>query len=491
MQCYPAIDILDGYCVRLEQGDYNIKTIYGDDPVQMALKWQSQGATFIHCVDLNGAREGKTVNYPVIQEMAKTLSIPIQVGGGIRTIEDIDAILKLGVYRVILGTVAIENPSLVKEAIERFGSEKIVVGIDAKNGQVATHGWEVVSSKDAYDVALEMKVLGVKTIVYTDIAQDGMMRGPNILSTQKMVEKSGINIIISGGVSGIADILKAKKIGCEGAILGKALYIRALKLEEAIMASNDNNKRIIPCLDLKDGRVVKGIKFVNCVDAGDPVEAAIAYQNAGADELVLLDISATNEKRDIMIDLVANIAKNITIPVTIGGGIRTVEDAQRVLSSGATRFSIGTAAFLNPELINECSAKFGKELVVIGIDAAYNKETKQYDVLLEGGTKSSGVDVVVWAKEVERRGAGQILLTSMDADGTKDGFDIELTRAVSCAVSIPVIASGGAGKKEDFKEALTVGCADAALAASLFHFKEIEIMDLKHYLNDNDIKVKL
>lgn len=252
-----------------------------------------------------------------------------------------------------------------------------------------------------------------------------------------------------------------------------------------------NNKRIIPCLDLKEGRVVKGVNFVNLIDAGDPVEIAIAYEKAGADELVLLDISATNEGRSTMLDLVKRIAENITMPVTIGGGIRTIEDAKNVLSQGASKISIGSAAVENPSFIDEASRELGKERIVIGIDAKYNKAKEMFEVITHGGQKNTGIDVVTWAKEAQQRGAGEILLTSMDCDGTKNGYDIQLTKLVAKSVNIPVIASGGAGKKEDFLEILTQGCADAALAASLFHFKELEIKDLKIYLRENNIPVKL
>lgn len=251
------------------------------------------------------------------------------------------------------------------------------------------------------------------------------------------------------------------------------------------------NKRIIPCLDLKDGRVVKGVNFIDLVDAGDPVEIAKAYEEAGADELVLLDIAASNEGRGTMLELVKKISDHIIMPVIIGGGIRSVEDAQNVLDQGATKFSIGSAAVLNPDLINECNNKFGKERIVIGIDAKYNKDKDMFEVVIQGGERNTGLDAVAWAKEVEKRGAGEILLTSMDCDGTKNGYDIRLTRSVSNAVNIPVIASGGAGKKEDFLEIFIKGSADAALAASLFHFKELEIVELKVYLRENNIPVKI
>jgi cyclase len=252
-----------------------------------------------------------------------------------------------------------------------------------------------------------------------------------------------------------------------------------------------NYKRIIPCLDVNHGRVVKGVNFVNLVDAGDPAEIAAIYNETMADELVFLDITATTEGRDIMIDVVKKTAERISIPLTVGGGIRTVDDIRKILAAGANKVSIGSAAFKSPELISQAAEEFGKQAIVIAIDAKKKENEEGWEVYINGGQQSTGVDVVSWALEVEKRGAGEILLTSIDFDGTKAGYDIEMTKAVADAVSIPVIASGGAGKKEDFYEALTRGGADGALAASLFHFREIEIKDLKHYLKEKNVPVRI
>lgn len=234
MILYPAIDIQDGKCVRLERGVFSSTTVYGDDPVEMAKRWEREGGQYIHVIDLDGAQHGAGVNQEVIAKMAKAVSIPIQLGGGIRSMEDIDKALSLGVGRVILGTVAIENPLLVKEAVEKYGADKIMVGVDAKDGKVAIHGWETVSSKDAKDVCLEMKSYGIKTINYTDIAQDGMMKGPNIGATKELIEQTGMDIIASGGVSKLEDLVKVKEIGAAGAIIGVALYLGAIDLAEAL-----------------------------------------------------------------------------------------------------------------------------------------------------------------------------------------------------------------------------------------------------------------
>ena len=249
-------------------------------------------------------------------------------------------------------------------------------------------------------------------------------------------------------------------------------------------------KRIIPCLDVNDGRVVKGINFVNLRDAGDPVEVAAAYDKAGADEVVFLDITASSDHRATVVDMVRKVAEKVFIPFTVGGGIRTVEDFKVLLREGADKISINSSAINTPELIGNAADKFGSRCVVVAIDARRREDGSGWNVYKNGGRIDTGLDAVEWAMKANRLGAGEILLTSMDCDGTKAGYDIELTRQIADNVSIPVIASGGAGTKEHFYEALTEGHADAALAASLFHYKELEIMDLKNYLADRGVSVR-
>ena len=251
-----------------------------------------------------------------------------------------------------------------------------------------------------------------------------------------------------------------------------------------------HTKRIIPCLDVDAGRVVKGVNFVELRDAGDPVEAAAAYDAAGADELVFLDITASSDARNTVVDMVRRVAKKVFIPFTVGGGIRTVQDFRTLLREGADKISINSSALARPELISEAAEIFGSQCVVVAIDAR-RREDGGWSVYRNGGRIDTGRDALEWAAEAERRGAGEILLTSMDADGTKAGYDLALTGAIADTVSIPVIASGGAGTKEHFYEALTEGGADAALAASLFHFKELEIMELKRYLAGRDLPVRM
>jgi cyclase len=248
-------------------------------------------------------------------------------------------------------------------------------------------------------------------------------------------------------------------------------------------------KRIIPCLDVDKGRVVKGVKFQNLRDAGDPVEVAKSYEEQSADELVFLDITASAEERKIMIEVVQRVAETIFIPFTVGGGVSSLEDIRRLLSAGADKVSINTAAVKNPQLIYESAKRFGSQCIVVAIDA--KRSERGWEVYIHGGRTPTGLDAVEWAKRVESLGAGEILLTSMDADGTKKGYDIELCRAVASAVSIPVIASGGAGTMEHFYEVFTQTNVDAALAASLFHFKEVSIPELKVYLKNKGVHVRL
>lgn len=249
--------------------------------------------------------------------------------------------------------------------------------------------------------------------------------------------------------------------------------------------------RIIPCLDVYNGRVVKGVNFINLKDAGDPIDCASAYDRAGADELTFLDISATNDNRDIVADMVAKVAECVFIPFTVGGGIRTIEDFRKILLAGADKVSINSAAVKKPEIITEAALRFGSQCVVLAIDAKKRKDGSGWDVYINGGRLNTGRDVVEWAVAAEKNGAGEILLTSMDKDGTKEGFDLELTRQVAEAVRIPVIASGGAGTMEHFRDAAIIGKANAVLAASLFHFGEIEISELKGYLKQQGIEVML
>ena len=261
--------------------------------------------------------------------------------------------------------------------------------------------------------------------------------------------------------------------------------------EKRMTEKRMTEKRIIPCMDVHDGRVVKGVNFIALKDAGDPVEIAVAYNQAGADELVFLDISATSSGRKTVTEMVKKVAERVSIPFVVGGGISSLSDARAVLEAGADKISINSSAIDNPDLIKEIADVFGSHRLVVAIDGKRNEEKGIHEVYKSGGQINTNLEVVFWAKEVERLGAGEILLTSMDGDGTKQGYDIPLTKAVASHVNIPVIASGGAGRLEDFYQALTIGQAEGALAASLFHFKELEIHQVKEYLKERGVSVKI
>lgn len=484
MLIIPAIDLIDGKCVRLTKGEFDTAKTYSDDPVQVALNFQKQGATMIHIVDLTGSKNGNLDNFEIISKIIQQTDAQIQVGGGIRSLQDIEKYLAVGVSRVVIGSKAIQSLDFVKQAISKFGADKIIIAIDTKDENVAIEGWLKKSDKNYLQFAKELKQIGVTNILFTDINRDGTLTSPNFDALQKL-QQIGLNIIASGGVSDSSSVDKLKSMGISAVIIGKAIYEGRINLEQIICNSN-LAKRIIPCLDVKDGRVVKGIQFKGLVDSGDPIELAKYYSDSGADELVFLDISATNEGRQTMLEVVRQVAKQVFIPLTVGGGISSIEQIRDLLKAGADKVSINSAAVKNPDLINQAAKVFGSQCVVCAIDVV--KSNGQYQVAINAGTKPTELDVIEWAKQVQDLGAGEILLTSMDKDGTKSGYDLELLDQVTQATNIPVIASGGAGNLNDFKQGLQI--ADAVLAASLFHTKQLTINDVKQYLQQNNSTIR-
>ena len=489
MLILPAIDLIGGECVRLTQGDYGKKQTYSKNPADIAKRFEQSGSTFLHIVDLDGAKTGGSKNLTQIQNILANTGLSVQFGGGIRSFEVAKRLFDLGVDRIILGTSAVNNKLLLKKLLRKYGTQKIVVSIDAKDEKVLTEGWLKRSAKILSEFLEELKEIGVKTIIFTDIKSDGMLKGPN-WSSIKQVIASGLNVIVAGGVSSISDLQELKEIGAFGAIIGKALYEEIIDLSEAVNKFQINNlaKRIIPCMDIKNGRVVKGTFFKHLKDAGDPVELAKKYSELGADELVFLDITATVEKRKTLCELVKRIAENINIPFTVGGGISGVADIRNLLNSGADKVSIGSAATRNPELVKKAAKAFGSQCIVISVDA--KKDGDGWNIFIDGGRTNTGVDAINFVGEMEKLGAGELLVNSLDRDGTKQGYDIELLRAICSTVRIPVIASSGAGTKKDFLDAFNEANVDAVLAASVFHYGQIEIRNLKQYLFNNSITIR-
>lgn len=490
MLVIPVIDIIGGKCVRLTQGDYSTKKVYSDDPFGMTMLFRNQGAEMIHVIDLDGAKCGKPVNADLVIKMKKAVGLMFQVGGGIRSVEAAKMYLNSGIDRIIIGTKALEKLSFVSDLIDEYGSERIVVSVDIRDGKVALRGWQTLSDCDYADFAANLKTTGVKNILCTDISKDGSLDSPD-LKLFEVLMKIGFKVVAAGGISNVETILKLKKIGVFGAVLGKALYEKKIVFKDVLLAVRDSELtgRIIPCLDVKDGRVVKGVNFKNLNDAGDPVELAKKYYEEGADELVFLDISASSQKRGIVLDMVKSVAKNIFIPFTVGGGIRNIDDIREVLLNGADKVSLNTAAVENPSLISEAAKTFGSQCIVVAIDV--KKTDGKYKVFIKGGKEGTSKEAVSWAKEVVKLGAGEILLTSMDRDGTKSGFDNEILRIISDNVDVPVIASGGAGKLGHIRDAFLIGKADAVLAASVFHYDKYSMSDVKQYLKSFNIPVRL
>lgn len=486
---FPAIDIIGGECVRLTQGDYGKKRVYSGNPLEVARKFEQAGASFLHVVDLDGAKIGCPQNLKTIRSIVASTNFSVQIGGGVRSLVDAKNLFDLGVDRVILGTSAVTDRLLLKKLLKKYGPQRVAVSIDAKDESVFVEGWVKRGKKALFELIFELVEVGVKTIIFTDIKSDGMMKGPNF-GTIRRVISSGLNVIVAGGVSSTSDLRTLKEMGAYGAIIGKALYERLVDLSEAVRQFQLSNlaRRIIPCMDIKDGRVVKGTFFKDLKDAGDPVELGKRYSDLGADELVFLDITATVERRKTLCDLVRRIAKNINIPFTVGGGIASVKDIRNLLNSGADKVSIGSAAVRSPKLVEKAAKAFGSQCVVVSVDA--KKIGNCWRIFIDGGRTDTGIDAVKFVREMERLGAGELLVNSLDRDGTKCGYDVELLKKICGAVSIPVIASSGAGKKSDFLDAFEQADVDAVLAASVFHYGQIEISSLKQYLQINQITIR-
>ena len=486
MLIIPAIDIIDGKCVRLTQGNFSNSTVYSENPIEVAKNFEKQGAAFLHIIDLDGARLGYPANAEIILAIAKSVNIPLQVGGGLRLYEQAQKYLENGIEKIILSTVAIENPELFARLLEDFGSRRVITSVDVRDGKIATRGWLKESTKTIQVLIGVLKNAGITSVIVTDIYKDGLLEGPNFDLSKKFIN-AGFQTIVAGGISSLEDAEELNKLGAIGVVVGKAIYegkINLRKAQERVAYKNNLAKRIIHCLDVKNGRVVKGTHFNNLRDAGDPVELGKRYCEMRADELVFLDISATLENRKTFCDLVSKIAKEISIPFTVGGGISTIKDINNLLNAGADKVSIGSAAVQNPNLIKEAAKYFGSQCIVISVDA--KKKKQSWKIYIKGGTEETNVDAIEFSKQMEKLGAGELLVNSLDRDGTKKGFDIELLKSITKNTNIPVIASSGAGSMQDFLYVFQKTNVDAALGASIFHYQEVNLIELKKFLFINN-----
>ncbi len=486
----PSLDILGGRVVRLSRGDFDAVTVYGSVE-EVIERMEIPPGTLIHVVDLDGSRHGKPGALDVARRLVHR-DIRVQAGGGVRTLQDARCWFEAGAERIVVGTVAADDPRVFGDLVTTFGASRIVPAVDVRNGTVRVEGWTRETGAPLGAVLRRIEQAGIGEILVTDIGRDGVLAGPSLSLYRSLAAETRLRVIASGGVTTLGDVVSlARMPNVSGCVIGRALLDGKFTLAEATeraACANAMPERIIPCLDIRDGRVVKGVNFAGIRDAGDPVECVTRYEAEGADEIAVLDISASDRGVATAVDTVRRIANAIFIPLTVGGGVRTLEDFRAMLRAGADRVAINTAAVRNPQLISDTAREFGVQAVVLSCDA--KKIGDRFEVMVRSGKESTGLDAVEWCRRAEDLGAGEILLTSVDRDGTNAGYDIELLRAVTGAVRISVIASGGAGTLEHFRDAIASGGARAALAASLFHDRRLAIGDVKRYLAGEGIPVR-
>jgi cyclase len=546
LELLPALDLRRGRVVRLRQGDDTARTIYGADPLTVLRRCRAAGVARMHLVDLDAAF-GEPPQRELLQRLVGDPQVPwVQLGGGLRDRAAVEWAFGIGCSRVVIGSMLERNFELL-QALAQEHPGRIVVALDVRGEAVRVEGWKKASSESLERICERLRELPLGAVLVTDVERDGMLEGPNLELARRLAIASGIPALLSGGVASVEHLRAAaatSEIG--GVIVGKALLDGAIGLEEALSAVATSShsqpggadeagvelwsggameagegravgatanaptlhpltgaastrratvtsagactgltSRIIPCLDVRAGRVVKGVRFQDLRDQGDPAECARRYAEQGADEIVFLDVTAAPERRGTDLEWVERTARTVFVPLTVGGGVRSVEDARRLLLAGADKVGINTEAVARPELLTELAERFGSQCVVLSIDARRRAATaaSSWEVVTHGGRTATGLDAVAWAVEGVARGAGEILLTSIDSDGTKGGYDLELIAAVARAVNVPVIASGGAGTVEHLAEALGAGAA-AVLAASIFHEGTYTVDDIKRRLAD-------
>jgi imidazole glycerol-phosphate synthase subunit HisF len=488
----PSLDLLGGNVVRLRRGAFNDVTSFGD-PRSVLDRLAIPAAARLHIVDLEGARSGKPAEIRTVS-LLRARGYRMQVGGGIRAVADAQAWINAGAEKIVIGTIAADAPELLARIADAIGSENIIPAIDVQDGEIRVAGWTRTAARSIESVFADLAQLGSSEGLMTDISRDGMLEGPSLALYRRVASMTSMRVIASGGVTTSADIVSLARIpSVSGAVIGRAMLDGRLTFAQAtarVALADTLPERVIPCLDVRDGRVVKGVQFQDLRDAGDPVECARRYEEEGADELVILDVSATDRDRGTALDTVRRVASSIFIPLTVGGGVRSIDDFRALLRAGADRVAINTAAVRNPPLIADCAREFGAQAVVLSCDARRGTDSR-YEVIVRAGQESSGLEAVSWCRQAEQLGAGEILLTSVDRDGTASGFDLALLRQVSAAISIGVIASGGAGSLADFRDAIEIGGARAVLAASLFHDRKLTIGQVKDSLSAANIPTRM
>lgn len=510
MQVIPAIDVLDGRVVRLLQGDFARVTNFGDDPMSIVDNYRRCGAARLHLVNLSAARDGCGSDRFLECVSRLSTEIEVQVGGGIRDLNSIHRHLAAGATAVVVGTMLFADTEATRAAVSLFGPAAIIAALDVEGERVKTHGWQTSSGYTLAEAVRLIGDIGIRQVLITDISRDGAGTGPNVALYADWKRRAPeLQITASGGVRGPNDIRDLTAAGCDAVVVGRALLDGSTDLPSLVDASCSGSNlvdrhstanaarprrtglavRIIPCLDVTAGRVVKGTNFQNLRDAGDPVELAKRYCEEGADELVFLDITATSDGRRSAVELAARVADAVNVPFTIGGGVRSVDDARRLLEAGADKVAVNSAAVRRPALIEEMACQLGTANTVCAIDA--RRKGDGWTVLVRGGRDETGIDAVGWAEEAVRRGAGELLVTSHDRDGTAAGFDTELLSTIKRRAPAPLIASGGAGTLDSFVDAVRLGNADAVLAASVFHFGVFSVGEVKNALSKASLPVRV
>ncbi len=486
----PAIDLRGGRVVRLLRGADEERTEYDVAPREALERYLEAGAEWVHVVDLDAAF-GEAPQRGLVAELveaAKDRGVSLQLGGGLRDRESVEWAFGVGCSRVVSTSMMVRDWELFEE-LTRAHPRAMVPALDCFRGELRTSGWTRDAGLDLDDLCARLRQLPIGPVLVTDIDRDGAMTGPNLELAQRLAQACGVEALLSGGVRSVEDLARAREAPrIAGAIVGRALYDGTLDLDQALSACRPAQRsqtrlacRIIPCLDVAAGRVVKGVNFENLTDQGDPAETALRYYEQGADEIVFLDITAAPERRDTDLDWVRRTAEQVFIPLTVGGGVRGIEDGRRLLLAGADKVAVNTAAVDRPALLRELAERFGSQCVVISIDARRTADRIEWEVVTHGGRTGTGLDVLEWVERAVELGAGEVLLTSIDADGTQHGYDLELLRAVTARVSVPVIASGGAGVPEHLADALQAG-ASAVLAASIFHQSTHTVGEVKSIL---------